>query len=92
MPTSIDPALAHPRTVSVTHREEAGNAGARARGSHQPGLEISGTLEEDIEARHRDKVRQLLANPYRIDGYALAVRFAVPEVLFSFHRFGEQAR
>ncbi|HTU91588.1 MAG TPA: hypothetical protein VMF69_16010 [Gemmataceae bacterium] len=56
------------------------------------GLEISGTLEEDIEGRHRDKVRQLLANPYRNDGYAVTVRFAVPEVLFSFHRFEEQAR
>ena len=56
------------------------------------GLEVSGTLEEAIEGRHREKVRQLLANPYRIDGYALAVRFAVPEILFSFHRYGEQSR
>jgi hypothetical protein len=61
-------------------------------GQRDYGLEVSGTLEEDIEGRHRDKVRQLLANPYRTDGYALAVRFAIPEVLFSFHRFGEQAR
>jgi hypothetical protein len=61
-------------------------------GQRDYGLEISGTIEEDLEGRHRDKVRQLLANPYRMDGYALAVRFAVPEVLFSFHRFGEQAR
>jgi hypothetical protein len=56
------------------------------------GLEVSGTLGEALEARHHEKVRQLLANPYRIDGYALAVRFAVPEVLFSFHRYGEQSR
>jgi len=61
-------------------------------GQRDYGLEVSGTLEEDIEVRHRDKVRQLLANPYRTDGYALAVRFAVPEVLFSFHRFVEQSR
>jgi hypothetical protein len=61
-------------------------------GRRDYGLEISGTIEEDIEGRHRDKVRQLLANPYRIDGYALTARFAVPEVLFSFHRFEEQAR
>jgi hypothetical protein len=61
-------------------------------GQHDYGLEVSGTLEEDIEGRHREKVRQLLANPYRTDGYALAVRFAIPEVLFSFHRFGEQPR
>jgi hypothetical protein len=61
-------------------------------GQRDYGLEISGTLEEDIEGRHREKVRQLLANPYRTDGYVLTVRFAVPEVLFSFHPFGEQAR
>lgn len=61
-------------------------------GRRDYGLEISGTIEEDIEGRHRDKVRQLLANPYRIDGYALTARFAVPEVLFSFHRFEEQTR
>ncbi len=61
-------------------------------GQRDYGLEVSGTLEEDIEGRHRDKVRQLLANPYRTDGYALTVRFAVPEALFSFHRFVEQAR
>ena len=56
------------------------------------GLEVSGTMEEALEGRHREKVKQLLTNPYRIDGYALAVRFAVPEVLFSFHRYGEQSR
>jgi hypothetical protein len=61
-------------------------------GQRDYGLEVSGTIEEDIEGRHREKVRQLLANPYRADGYAVAVRFAVPEILFSFHRFGEQSR
>jgi len=60
-------------------------------GQRDYGLEVSGTLEEDLEGRHREKVRQLLANPYRADGYVVAVRFAVPEVLLSFHRFGEQA-
>lgn len=61
-------------------------------GHRDYGLEVSGTREEDIEGRHRDKVRQLLANPYRVDGYAVTSRFAVPEVLFSFHRFVEQGR
>jgi hypothetical protein len=61
-------------------------------GRRDYGLEISGTLEDDIEGRHRDKVQQLLANPYRIGGYAVTARFAVPEILFSFHRFEEQAR
>jgi hypothetical protein len=60
-------------------------------GQRDYGLEISGTLEESIEGRHREKVRQLLDNPYRIDGYVTTARFAAPEVLFSFHRFEEQA-
>jgi len=59
-------------------------------GSRDYGLEVSGTMEEDIEGRHREKVRQLLANPYRADGYVTAVRFASAEVLFSFHRFAEK--
>jgi hypothetical protein len=59
-------------------------------GQRDYGLEVSGTLEEDIEKRHREKVQQLLANPYRADGYAIAVRFASPEILFSFHRFAEK--
>lgn len=61
-------------------------------GQRDYGLEVSGTWEEDIEGRHRDKVRQLLDNPYRIDGYAVTTRFTVPDVLFSFHRFVEQGR
>lgn len=59
-------------------------------GQRDFGLEVSGTMEEDIEGRHREKVRQLLSNPYGSDGYAVAVRFASAEILFSFHRFGER--
>jgi hypothetical protein len=53
------------------------------------GLEVSGTQEEDLEGRHREKVRQLRANPYGVDGYVAAVRFATAEALLSFHRFTE---
>jgi hypothetical protein len=44
----------------------------------------------DHKGRHRDKVRQLLANPYGVDGYVITVRFATAEALLSFHRFTER--
>jgi hypothetical protein len=50
------------------------------------GLEISGTRTEDLEARHQEKVRQLLANPYGADGYVVVVGFTTRRVIFSFHR------
>ena len=60
-------------------------------GNEDRGLEVSGTMTADVEARHQAKVRQLLANPYGVDGYVVVVGFATREVIFSFHRFlGEQ--
>lgn len=56
-------------------------------GSQDRGLEVSGTMTTDVEARHREKVRQLLANPHGVDGYVVVVGFATQEVVFSFHRF-----
>jgi hypothetical protein len=53
------------------------------------GLEVSGTMTEDLEARHRAKVRQLRENPYGVDGYVVVVGFATREVIFSFDRFEE---
>lgn len=50
------------------------------------GLEISGTRTADVEARHKEKVRQLLANPYGADGYVVVVGFAARRAIFSFHR------
>jgi hypothetical protein len=52
-------------------------------------LEGSGTVEEDVEQRHRRKVRQLRANPYGVAGYGVVVGFQARRVIFSFHRFGE---
>jgi hypothetical protein len=49
------------------------------------GLEVSGTMAGDLEARHREKRRQLLANPYGVDGYVLVVDFTTRRAVFSFH-------
>ncbi len=49
-------------------------------------LEISGTKTGDLESRHQDKTRQLLANPYGADGYVVVVGFTERRVIFSFHR------
>lgn len=53
------------------------------------GLEVSGTMTDDVEIRHRAKVRQLRENPYGVDGYVVVVGFATHEVIFSFNRFEE---
>src|SRR5262249_20619411 len=50
------------------------------------GLEISGTKSADLEARHQEKIEQLLANPYGADGYVVVAGFAARRVIFSFHR------
>ena len=50
------------------------------------GLEISGTMADDLEARHREKTRQLLANPFGVDGYVFVVDLATRRAIFSFHR------
>ncbi len=60
-------------------------------GRWQYGLEVSGTMTEDVEPRHREKVRQLRANPYGVDGFAVTVGFPTREVIFSFHSFAEDA-
>jgi hypothetical protein len=54
------------------------------------GLEISGTGVESLEARHREKVDQLLSNPYGVDGFVIVVRFASQEVWFTFHSVQER--
>lgn len=55
------------------------------------GLEVSGTMMDDVETRHRVKVRQLCENPYDVDGYVVVVGFATHEVISSFNRFEEGA-
>lgn len=49
-------------------------------------LEISGTRRADLRTRHREKVEQLLMNPYGADGYVVVVGFTAKRVIFSFHR------
>jgi len=58
-------------------------------GEREYGLEVSGTMRDDIEARHSAKVRQLRENPYGVDGYVVVVGFATRSVIFSFNRFEE---
>jgi hypothetical protein len=56
-------------------------------GEREYGLEVSGTIDEDLEARHRAKVRQLRQNPYGVDGYVVTVGFRARRVILSFHHF-----
>jgi hypothetical protein len=53
------------------------------------GMEASGTMLEDLEGRHRAKVRQLRENPYEVDGYVVVVSFSTRQVIASFNRFRE---
>ena len=59
-------------------------------GQHEYALEVSGTITDDIEARHRIKVRQLLENPFGVDGFVVVVGFATRSAILSFHRFEEE--
>jgi hypothetical protein len=61
-------------------------------GEYEYGLEVSGTMaesEEELEGRHRVKVRQLLENPYGVDGYVIVVGFTMRQIILSFHHFEE---
>jgi hypothetical protein len=58
-------------------------------GDQEYGLEVSGTITDDLETRLRLKIRQLCTNPYGVDGYVIIVGFSTNEVIFSFHRFAE---
>ena len=53
----------------------------------QWGLEVSGTIDEDLHTRHRAKIRQLLSNPLRVNGYVAVTKFSTRESIFSFHRY-----
>jgi len=61
-------------------------------GQYDYGLEVSGTVGNDLETRHRAKVRQLCDNPYGVDGYVVVVSFASRRVVLSFHRCQEESR
>lgn len=59
-------------------------------GDEEYGLEVSGTIADDLETRRRLKARQLCANPYGVDGYVVVVSFSIKEAICSFHRFEEE--
>lgn len=57
------------------------------------GLEVSGTMTEEgseLEARHREKIRQLLGSIQRVNGYVVIVSFTMNRVILSFHRLPEE--
>jgi len=58
-------------------------------GECEYGLEVSGTMRDEVVARHRVKVRQWRENPYGVDGYVIVAGFAENNVICSFHRFEE---
>lgn len=54
-------------------------------GDCELGLEISGTLTQSLSERHREKVSQLLENPFGLDGYVCVVGFSKRRAILSFH-------
>jgi hypothetical protein len=52
-------------------------------------LEVSGTQHQDLDARHRAKVRQLLDNPHGTGGYVVVVSFGERRVILSYHGAAE---
>jgi hypothetical protein len=61
-------------------------------GEREYGLEVSGTMTDEVETRHRIKVRQLRENPYGVDGYVIVAGFAGYNIICSFHRFEEEVQ
>lgn len=50
------------------------------------GLEVSGTLEGNLEQRQQVKQRQLLRNPKPVGGYVSVTSFRERHTILSFHR------
>jgi hypothetical protein len=61
-------------------------------GEREYALEVSGTMTDEVEARHRVKVRQWRENPYGVDGYVIVAGFAGYNIICSFHRFEEEVQ
>jgi hypothetical protein len=53
------------------------------------GLEVSGTVVDELGYRARLKARQLRSNPYGVAGYVIVTNFATQEVICAFHQFEE---
>jgi hypothetical protein len=60
-----------------------------AEGKEQLGLEVSGTMMDDLLGRHREKLRQLRDNPHGVSGYVLVASFSTQRAILSFHRQAE---
>jgi hypothetical protein len=56
-------------------------------GTKDYGLEVRGTIAEDIEARHRAKVAQFRANPYQMDGFVVVASFGTRTIVVSRNKF-----
>lgn len=52
------------------------------------GLEVSGTVTDDLAGRHREKVVQLGENPFAAAGFVVVVGFTNRRAIFSYHRPG----
>jgi hypothetical protein len=50
------------------------------------GLEVSGTMTDELNDRHREKVAQLQANPFAVAGFVVVTAFPSRRVIFSFHQ------
>lgn len=53
---------------------------------HEHGLEVSGTINEDVNGRHRTKVKQFQNNPYGVDGFVSVTGFQALRSILPFHR------
>lgn len=51
------------------------------------GLEVSGTIRDNLEQRHHLKVKQLLQNRHHVAGYVSVTSFGVGRSIFSFHQW-----
>ncbi|KAF0220238.1 MAG: hypothetical protein FD167_5067 [bacterium] len=58
-------------------------------GEQEYGLEISGTMTDELNSRHNIKMRQLRDNPYEVDGYVVVIGFSTKEAIISFNSFRE---
>lgn len=54
------------------------------------GMEMSGTLGEDLERRHRRKVQQLRQSRHNVAGYVSVISFQLNRSIFSFHEREER--
>ena len=56
-------------------------------GEEELGLEVSGTMTANLEWLHTEKTRQLLENPYCVDGYVAVANFTTKNSIFSLQHF-----